>query len=69
MEREELKPCPFCGNDPWEYVKDNGLVVECTKCKAKIYRAFVPPAEWEKMAIKCRKDWNKRVNETRRTSE
>lgn len=62
--REELSNCPCCGaKNPKEYVHNNALVIECTKCCLSIQRSLVPSAEWEKAAVACRKAWNTRPSQ------
>lgn len=61
MKRIKLKPCPLCGNEPMEFVRNDGLNIQCTKCRVGIFRAFVPAGAWETAAKNCRLAWNKRV--------
>jgi Lar family restriction alleviation protein len=58
MERNELKPCPFCGCKPFKYYsgsKSNGEFLEiiCGKCKCRTDRLR------EDIAINT---WNRRTN-------
>jgi hypothetical protein len=57
-----LDGCPCCRGKAREYAANDGLVVECTKCGLRMYRAFVPPSEWWKAAEECRRAWNKRAD-------
>lgn len=54
---EKLKPCPFCGHEP--YVFGGGGIVEvvCPNCQASSGPRLSPQS-----AIK---DWNRRTNEGR----
>ena len=54
----ELKPCPFCGCEDIEVIKDNEVIIEryvaiCGHCYAQLYRPN------QKEAIE---DWNRRAD-------
>lgn len=51
---DELKPCPFCGNDAVLYEDyEGGWVIECKRCFVQIWRK-----NSKKAAIKA---WNRRA--------
>lgn len=63
MSKSELKPCPFCGGEPYgiKYEYDSGdhgsaykYLILCTRCFAMSGRH---PSETEAIAA-----WNRRVN-------
>ena len=56
-----LKPCPFCGGNPWERVEGGSIIIACHKCGAAITRMLVPAAMWETVPPKARKAWNLRT--------
>ena len=61
---EELKPCPFCGSQPWSYDDANHSTaweVECgnTTCSAQ-------PSVWKTTKAEAISAWNRRAGEEQR---
>lgn len=55
MEKQELKPCPFCGNEAeLTHYEVDGYLPHCTRCDGMIEHWFSEKEE----AIKA---WNKRT--------
>ena len=62
---EGLKPCPFCGGEPfWDYEEGGFWRVSCKKCKAK---TGIEHHSWDNGSTareEAAKDWNRRAERT-----
>lgn len=56
--KDKLKPCPFCGGEPYDFYTDNFgyWYIKCKDCQAEIH------ARKRKQAEKL---WNRRVENER----
>lgn len=54
MDREELKPCPFCGGKAWIGISIELCQIQCESCGAKI------KGKYKDRLIEA---WNKRASE------
>jgi len=55
----ELKPCPFCGETPIQYLanEDDGDFVRCNNIKCTIYFDRIPIAAWNTRPITPKEEW------------
>lgn len=54
MESEELKPCPFCGGEPYRKVTNDILTVGCADC-------LISFANHVRFGCLADAEWNQRV--------
>ena len=70
---DELKPCPFCGENPMWYYSGTSkggsiITVECLHCRIKMQVGVLRyPLEWGVNVIKTK--WNNRANNERNTTK